>query len=77
MLHCPHPAVSPEYRRLGVAKNLMNYLEMITHTVYNAYFVDLFVRASNALAISMYHNLGYIVYRYCIGTAAASRFVLY
>ena len=45
----------------------MNYLEMITHTVYNAYFVDLFVRASNALAIAMYHNLGYIVYRQVLG----------
>lgn len=45
----------------------MNYLEMITHTLYNAFFVDLFVRASNALAISMYHNLGYIIYRQVLG----------
>lgn len=59
--------MTPEYRRLGVAKNLMNYLEMITHTVYNAYFVDLFVRASNALAIAMYHNLGYVIYRQVLG----------
>ena len=45
----------------------MNYLEMITHDSYNAYFVDLFVRASNELAISMYHNLGYIIYREVLG----------
>ena len=45
----------------------MNYLEMITHDLYNAYFVDLFVRASNALAISMYHSLGYIIYRQVLG----------
>lgn len=28
-----------------------------------AYFVDLFVRVSNQVAINMYKNLGYIVYR--------------
>lgn len=28
-----------------------------------AYFVDLFVRVSNKVAIKMYSNLGYIVYR--------------
>lgn len=28
-----------------------------------AYFVDLFVRVSNKVAINMYRNLGYIVYR--------------
>ncbi|CAM9342792.1 unnamed protein product [Ectocarpus fasciculatus] len=65
--HVTAVTVTPEYRRLGVAKNLMNYLEMITHTVYNAYFVDLFVRASNALAIAMYHNLGYVIYRQVLG----------
>lgn len=27
------------------------------------YFVDLFVRVSNKIAINMYKNLGYIVYR--------------
>lgn len=29
----------------------------------NTYFVDLFVRVSNEVAINMYKNLGYIVYR--------------
>lgn len=29
----------------------------------NTYFVDLFVRVSNKIAINMYKNLGYIVYR--------------
>lgn len=28
-----------------------------------AYFVDLFVRVSNKVAITMYQQLGYIVYR--------------
>ena len=43
----------------------MDYLELCTDKTYfyNAYFVDLFVRTSNALAIAMYKNLGYSVYR--------------
>lgn len=55
--------VSPEFRRLGVARNLMTYLEEISSNVYNAYFVDLFVRMSNKLAIAMYASLGYVVFR--------------
>jgi N-terminal acetyltransferase B complex catalytic subunit len=30
---------------------------------YNTYFVDLFVRASNTLAINMYQSFGYVIYR--------------
>ena len=29
----------------------------------NCFFVDLFVRVSNKVAVDMYHNLGYSVYR--------------
>lgn len=35
--------------------------------VYNAFFVDLFVRVSNTLAINMYNAFGYSVYRRVIG----------
>ena len=35
--------------------------------MFNAHFVDLFVRVSNSLAILMYHNLGYSVYRKVLG----------
>jgi ribosomal protein S18 acetylase RimI-like enzyme len=34
---------------------------------YNGYFVDLFVRASNSVAISMYTQFGYTKYRQVIG----------
>lgn len=34
---------------------------------YNAYFVDLFVRASNHLAIKMYRQFGYSTYRRVLG----------
>lgn len=60
--HVTAVTVSPEYRRLGIAKNLMSYLEDGS-IAYNGYFVDLFVRASNKLAQMMYKNLGYTIYR--------------
>ena len=34
-----------------------------SHFSADAYFVDLFVRVSNQVAITMYGKLGYIVYR--------------
>mmetsp|Transcript_10772 Transcript_10772/g.14069 ORF Transcript_10772/g.14069 Transcript_10772/m.14069 type:complete len:89 (+) Transcript_10772:855-1121(+) len=41
----------------------MSYLEYVSRDMHNCYFVDLFVRASNSLAISMYEKFGYIKYR--------------
>jgi N-terminal acetyltransferase B complex catalytic subunit len=34
---------------------------------YQTYFVDLFVRQSNAIAIAMYRKFGYSVYRRVLG----------
>ena len=65
--HVTAVTVSPEFRRLGVAKNLMAYLEEVSEDLYNGYFVDLFVRASNKLAQMMYTNLGYNIYRTVLG----------
>jgi len=62
-----HLQVAPEYRRLGLAKGLMNLLEQVTEDTYVGYFVDLFVRKSNAVAISMYHSFGYSIYRQVLG----------
>mmetsp|Transcript_1275 Transcript_1275/g.1344 ORF Transcript_1275/g.1344 Transcript_1275/m.1344 type:complete len:84 (-) Transcript_1275:236-487(-) len=45
----------------------MKHLEQVSDKQYNAYFVDLFVRASNRLAISMYEGMGYTVYRRVLG----------
>ncbi|KAJ7514388.1 hypothetical protein O6H91_23G042100 [Diphasiastrum complanatum] len=61
--HVTAVTVAPEYRRQQLAKKLMNLLEEVTEKTYNAYFVDLFVRASNAPAIQMYQKLGYVIYR--------------
>ena len=41
----------------------MDYLEEVTVKKHNGYFVDLFVRPSNKIAVGMYKDLGYIVYR--------------
>jgi len=65
--HVSAVTVAPEYRRLGLAKGLMRLLEDITERTYNGYFVDLFVRQSNAVAIAMYHAFGYSIYRQVLG----------
>ncbi|XP_067635680.1 N-alpha-acetyltransferase 20 isoform X2 [Eurosta solidaginis] len=60
--HVTALTVSPDYRRLGLAALLMSFLEDVSEKK-RAYFVDLFVRKSNKVAINMYQNLGYIIYR--------------
>ena len=89
--HVTAVTVPPEYRRLGMATQLMHVLERGSRTNRRpshararatsprapprlaasehsrGYFVDLFVRKSNALAIGMYSKMGYTVYREVIG----------
>jgi len=61
--HVTALTVAAEYRRLGLAQALMEYLEIVSDQYYQGYFVDLFVRASNAVAINMYKKFGYSIYR--------------
>ncbi|KAK9146670.1 hypothetical protein Sjap_006573 [Stephania japonica] len=61
--HVTAVTVAPDYRRQQLAKKLMNMLEDISDKIDKAYFVDLFVRASNMPAIKMYEKLGYVIYR--------------
>ena len=42
-----------------MAQRLMDILEEVTESVHRGYFVDLFVRVSNAAAIAMYHKVGF------------------
>eukprot|EP01120_Amphizonella_sp_Union-15-10_P000881 TRINITY_DN10942_c0_g1_i2.p1 TRINITY_DN10942_c0_g1~~TRINITY_DN10942_c0_g1_i2.p1 ORF type:complete len:193 (+),score=36.89 TRINITY_DN10942_c0_g1_i2:54-581(+) len=65
--HVTAVTVAPEFRRLGMAKRLMNILEIVSEKIYDTYFVDLFVRKSNALAINMYKSFGYVIYRTVLG----------
>lgn len=55
-------SIAPEYRRLGLAASLMHGLEQVSESK-RCYFVDLFVRVSNKVAVGMYERLGYTVYR--------------
>ena len=54
--------VAPEYRRLGLARK-MNLLELAPDDVYKGFFVDLYERYTNVLAIDIYEGFGYNVYR--------------
>eukprot|EP00123_Amoebidium_parasiticum_P009913 comp19778_c0_seq1/m.23696 comp19778_c0_seq1/g.23696 ORF comp19778_c0_seq1/g.23696 comp19778_c0_seq1/m.23696 type:complete len:174 (-) comp19778_c0_seq1:47-568(-) len=65
--HVTALTVGPDYRRLGLGGLMMGMLERVSEYIYNGYFVDLFVRVSNDVAINMYTKLGYIVYRRVIG----------
>ena len=60
--HVTAVTVSPTSRRQGLASFLMKHLEDNT-TKDSGYFVDLFVRCSNEVAIGMYEKLGYVIYR--------------
>lgn len=72
--HVTAITVSPEYRRLGIAKGMMDGFELSSDLCFSAvtnrlmsrhrgYFVDLFVRTTNHIAIGMYKQFGYSVYR--------------
>lgn len=40
---------------------------LLVTQMHDAYFVDLFVRVSNTVAIDMYRKFGYVVYRRVLG----------
>lgn len=41
----------------------MDFLENVSQNIHDSYFVDLFVRSSNPVAIGMYKKLGYDIYQ--------------
>ncbi|KAF9477775.1 N-acetyltransferase [Pholiota conissans] len=61
--HVTAITVAPEYRRLNLARKMMSLLEMVSEEIYKGFFVDLYVRCNNVVAIEMYEKLGYSVYR--------------
>jgi N-terminal acetyltransferase B complex catalytic subunit len=60
--HITALTVAPSARRLGHASALSSALERSSDAA-NAWFVDLFVRASNEIAKELYRKMGYSVYR--------------
>lgn len=61
--HVTALSVAPEYRRLSLARKMIEQLERVSDENYRAFFVDLYVRCTNNIAIGMYEGLGYSVYR--------------
>jgi len=61
-VHVSAVTVSPHYRRLGLARQLMRRLEGMGDAL-GCEFCDLFVRASNSAALGFYNKLGYVIYR--------------
>jgi len=61
--HVTAVTVAPQFRKQGLARAFMNLLEDVTTKIHNAWFVDLFVRSTNKVAIEMYRKLGYDIYR--------------
>jgi len=41
----------------------MDFIEELSEKIFNCYFVDLFVRVTNTVAIDMYRNFGYVVHK--------------
>eukprot|EP00949_MAST-11_sp_MAST-11-sp1_P000468 g468.t1 len=64
--HVSAVTVAPSFRRMGFAARLMKHLEDVSQDLHNCYFVDLYVRVSNKVAIDMYKRLNYIIYRQII-----------
>ncbi|RYP20073.1 hypothetical protein DL765_002999 [Monosporascus sp. GIB2] len=60
--HITALTVAPEARRSGIGTILTEQLEAAADKA-DAWFVDLFVRKSNANAIRFYEGMGYSVYR--------------
>lgn len=60
--HVTALSVASVFRRINLAAKLMTELENVSERK-QAYFVDLFVRQSNQVAVTMYERLGYSVYR--------------
>jgi N-terminal acetyltransferase B complex catalytic subunit len=63
--HITALTVGVDFRRQGVAKQLMAKFEEICIS-HNCYFIDLFVRISNKVAVGMYSAMGYAVYQQII-----------
>jgi len=77
--HVTALTVAPEYRRLSLARKMMNLLEMVSEEIYKGFFVDLYVRCVNTIAITMYEGMDYSVYRRvreyygCLGVGKGGR----
>lgn len=65
--HVTAVTVAPDFRKIGLATVLMDLLESVSEHKYKGYFVDLYVRKSNDVAVKMYERFGYALYRTVAG----------
>lgn len=65
-LHLSGLSVCPSHRKFKIGTCLMRMFETNGNS-YNAWFVDLFVRESNRVAISFYNKAGYTIHRSIYG----------
>ncbi|KAF6014955.1 hypothetical protein HII13_000369 [Brettanomyces bruxellensis] len=67
--HISAVTIDPNYRRIGLGSYLCQMLETYTQDEkpYYAFFIDLFVKCNNTLAINFYEKLGYSVFRRVVG----------
>lgn len=62
--HISAVTVDMEFRRLGLAGQMVEQLRLLSETPdENCYFMDLFVRTSNNVAVGMYKRLGFMPFR--------------
>nr|CEL68446.1 TPA: Ard1-prov protein, related [Neospora caninum Liverpool] len=61
--HVTALSVAPEFRKCGLARKLMAFLEDISEKKFKCYYVDLYVRVSNTVAVNFYRELGYRVWK--------------
>lgn len=64
--HITALTVAPTHRRIGHAKRLTEALERQGDAA-DAWFVDLFVRVGNQVALGLYRGMGYSVFRRVVG----------
>lgn len=66
--HITAVTVDYDYRRLGIARELIDHLRKCSEQPsYDCYFMDLYVRASNRLAIDMYKKFDFDIFRRVVG----------
>lgn len=66
--HITAVTVNRDYRRIGLASDLCVHLDQITAVQpHHTFFVDLFVKVTNPVALQLYEKLGYSVFRRVIG----------
>ncbi|KAI9740990.1 MAG: hypothetical protein M1834_002701 [Cirrosporium novae-zelandiae] len=64
--HITALTIAPSYRRQGLARLLTKSFEKACNEQ-DAWFVDLYVRESNEVAINLYKSMGYSVFRRVVG----------